>query len=119
MISIVIEPTTLGERGQRYRVTYLGSVLVESTRNPEFDACRALLAQSITGHLEVWRAGRSAPDARLDIERGAKLTTEEGDRQTLRVVRWKPHAEEVSRSVVVSGRRSSRTAARELAATQA
>jgi hypothetical protein len=104
MISIVIEPTTLGERGQRYRTTYLGSILVESSRNPEFDACRALLAQGITGHLEIWRAGRSAPDARLDIERGAKLTTEEGDRQTLRIVRWKPHTGEASQnSLFASG----------------
>jgi len=80
--------TTLGDRGQRYRVTYLGGVLLESTRNPEFDPCRALLAQGVTGYLEVWRIGRSAPDAKLDIERGAMLTTEEGDRQTLRVVGW-------------------------------
>jgi hypothetical protein len=58
MISIVIEPTTFGERGQRYRVTYLGGVLVESSRNPEFDARRALLARRITGRMEVRRPGQ-------------------------------------------------------------
>jgi hypothetical protein len=114
--TIEIEATTLGDRGQRYRVTYLGNVIVESTRNPEFDACRALLTMGVTGRLEVWRIGSSAPDARLDIERGAKLTTEEGDRQTLRIVRWKPHTGEASRSVIISGRPSPRTADRELAA---
>jgi hypothetical protein len=40
----------VGERGQRYRVTYSGSVLIEGTLNPEFDACRALLAVG-------WRSG--------------------------------------------------------------
>jgi hypothetical protein len=72
--TIEIEPTALGDRGQRYRVTYLGEVLIESARNPEFDACRALLARGVTGTLQIWRPGKAAPDARLDIQRGAKLT---------------------------------------------
>jgi hypothetical protein len=116
---ILIKPITLGDRGQRYRVTYLDSIIVESTRNPEFDACRALLVLGVTGRLEIFRIDRSVPDAILDIERGAKLTTEEGDRQTLRIVRWKPHTGEASQSTIISGRPSSRTADRELAATQA
>jgi hypothetical protein len=63
--SILIEPTTIGDRGQRYRVTYLGNIIVESTRNPEFDACRALLTRGITGKLEMWRAGKTHPDVTL------------------------------------------------------
>ena len=49
MHNVVIIPAGLGKRGQQYSVTYLGSLLVESTRNPEFDACRALRARGITG----------------------------------------------------------------------
>ena len=50
---IVIEPTSIrGERGQYYRVYFEGAVLIEDTWNPEFEACRALVARGITGRLE-------------------------------------------------------------------
>ena len=39
---IDIEVSGLGDRGHRYRVTHAGTVLVDGSRNPEFDACRAL-----------------------------------------------------------------------------
>jgi hypothetical protein len=119
MISIVIEPTTLGERGQRYRATYLGSILVESSRTPEFDACRALLARGITGRMEVRRPGRASADMHLDIERGAKLTIRETDDRGLRLVRWEPFSADRAHSAVLSRRVESRTADRELAATLA
>jgi hypothetical protein len=36
---IVIEPTSIrGERGQYYRVYFEGTVLIEDTWNPEFEA---------------------------------------------------------------------------------
>src|SRR5262245_44160807 len=71
---IDIEPIGLGQRGQLYLVSYGGAVLVERSRNPEFDACRALLEQGATGRLEVWRRGTTCPALRLDIETGARLT---------------------------------------------
>jgi hypothetical protein len=74
MHTIIIEPTTLGDRGQRYRPIYHGSTIVESCRNPEFDACRVLSPLGITGELRVWRAGSTHPDMTLDIARAAKLT---------------------------------------------
>ena len=47
---IVIEPTSIrGERGQYYRVYFEDAVLIEDTWNLEFEACRALVAQGITG----------------------------------------------------------------------
>jgi hypothetical protein len=55
MDRIEIEPVSLVERGERYRVRYAGTVLIESSRNPEFDACGALLAKGIAGHMEVAR----------------------------------------------------------------
>ena len=50
---IDIEPIRVGDRGYRYRVTFAGSVLIKNTRNPEYDACRALLAKGVTGRLEL------------------------------------------------------------------
>ena len=61
---ITIEPTEIrGERGQRYRVHYGDAVLIEDTWNPEFEACRALVARGITGRLDVWRAGKTPKGA--------------------------------------------------------
>jgi hypothetical protein len=90
--TISIQPTDIrGERGQHYRVIYKGVILIEDTRNPEYDACRALLGKGITGKLETWRQDRQAPCLRLDIERGANLTVEEGQRVGPRIKRWVAH----------------------------
>src|SRR5262245_11383899 len=77
---IDIEPASLGERGRRYLVRHAGAVLVASSRNPEFDACRVLLAKGITGQLEVWHTGGAFPAMGLDITKGAGSTVEESDR---------------------------------------
>jgi len=87
---IEIEACGLGHRGQLYRVHYAGAVLVESSRNPEFDGARALADKRITGRVEVWRRGCTSPAMRLDIEKAARLTVEEGDVEGLRFVRWRP-----------------------------
>ena len=79
---ITIEPTEIrGERGQRYRVHYGDAVLIEDTWNPEFEACRALVARGVTGRLDVWRAGKTHPDMIVpDIEEGARWTVVETTR---------------------------------------
>lgn len=51
MHRICIEAVSRGVRGKMYRVAYRDSVLIESSRNPEFDACRVLLALGITSTL--------------------------------------------------------------------
>ena len=56
-------------------MTYLGETLIESARDPEFEACRALLAKGIKGTLVTYSPGSSVPRMRVDIEKGAKLTT--------------------------------------------
>ena len=89
---IIIEPTNIrGERGQHYRVIYKRAILIEDTRNPEYDACRVLLAMGITGEVQTWRQDRQEPCLRLDIERGANLTVEEGQRVGPRLRRWVAH----------------------------
>jgi hypothetical protein len=90
MHSITIEPTKLGEAGQRYRVNYAGNILVDNSRYPEFDACRALLALGLTGKVEVWRQRAAFPAMRIDIERGARLTISETEDHGPRMVRWRP-----------------------------
>jgi hypothetical protein len=110
---IDIEPFGLGQRGQIYRVHYAGIVLVESSRNPEFDACRALLAKGLVGYVEVWRVGSSFSAMRLEIQTAAGLTVEEGDREGLRFVRWRPRADDSVPDVVSCRADGSRTGSEE------
>jgi hypothetical protein len=91
-------------------VTHNGVTLIESTKNPEFDSARALLARGIVGQVEVWRHGASFPSMRLDIEKAARLTAKEGDRDGLRFARWHPHPEEVGENAVSCRPVESRTA---------
>jgi len=91
-----IEPTSVrGERGQHYRVLYAGEVLIEGTWNPEFEACRALLAMGVRGNLQTWRRGKQHWDLQVDIERGAGLTVEESENHGPKIVRWRPRPQDV------------------------
>ena len=107
---IWIEATGLGGRGQRYRVTHNGVTLIESTKNPEFDSARALLARAIVGQVEVWRHGASFPAMRFDVEKTAKLTIEDGDRSGPRFTRWQPRSEEANGNAVSTSGGYARTA---------
>src|SRR5262245_12917254 len=111
---IDIEPVSLGQRGQLYLVRHAGAVLVASTRSPEFDACRLLLAKGISGKVEVWHEGAVFPAMRLDIEKGASLTVEESDRVGPRFARWYPRSEEMAANAVSSPDVSLRTADSEI-----
>lgn len=114
---IWIEAIGLGGRGQRYRVTHQGATLIESTRNPEFDSARALLAQGIVGEVEVWRHGAISPAMRFNVENAAKLTIEEGDRTGPRFVPWHARSEEANGYVVFTSGGYARTAGDEAPAT--
>jgi hypothetical protein len=99
---IHLEPTTIrGDRGQYYRVHYRGAPIIDETWNPEFEACRALLARGIVGRLEVWRIGKSHPDMLVpDIAKAAEWTVKENETHGPRFVRWKPLPEDLSQNVV-------------------
>lgn len=61
-----------------YNVLFDDKLLVERSREPEFDAARALLAQGITGTLILCDGKTGIPRTIIDIERAAKLTVKEG-----------------------------------------
>ena len=113
---IDIEPISLGDRGHRYRVIYAGGVLIGHTRNPEYDACRALLAMSITGRLEIWRTGAPFPASAIDIERGARWTILETERESPRIARWRPLVAGTVQDAVSARAGSSPAAISEMAA---
>jgi hypothetical protein len=111
---IDIEPVSLGQRGQLYLVRHDGAVLDAGSRNPEFDACRLLLAKGMSGKVQVWHQGAVFPAMRLDIEKGARLTVEESDRIGPRLARWYPRSEEVNPDAVCSSDVSPRMADSEI-----
>src|SRR5262249_33199017 len=100
------------QRGAVYRVTYAGEFLLDHW-NPEFEACRALLAQGLTGKLEGWRPSGDFPGLILDIEKGAKLTVRESVTESVKITKWFPADEDAvcrhrgeapaARSVAVAG----------------
>jgi hypothetical protein len=86
-----IERTHYTSTGARYSVTYLGKTLIESTRDPELEACRALLARGIRGTLLTYSPGSSEHSMRIDIEKGAKLMTIDNVNDGPRFGRYRPH----------------------------
>jgi hypothetical protein len=74
----------------RYRVTLEGEVLIDRCRDPEFDACRKLQALGMTGTIETWMKGATAPGFRLDIELGSHAATHESATRSPRLGKWSP-----------------------------
>jgi hypothetical protein len=80
-----------GQSGPHYRVVYAGQTLVECTKEPLFDACRALVTLGHAGRLEMW-GGESYPRMILrDIEQAAKLTVVENVNAGPRFAQYRPH----------------------------
>jgi len=76
------------KNGYRYKVIHQGHTLIEDTSNPEYDACRALLAKGITGQLVTYRG--ETPCMVLDIEKGAEITILETSTSGPRKVKYRP-----------------------------
>ena len=76
--------------GQLWRVTDMatGETLIETSKDPEYDVCRVLLAKGVTGRLETFTGDRAHASIRMDIEKAAKLRTEETAKRGLRAVKW-------------------------------
>ena len=81
-----------GSTGYAYSVICRGELIVDRSRDPECDAARALLAKGITGTLTMLDGKTGVPRAVIDIERTARLTTEEGP--------WGPRFVKYRKSVV-------------------
>jgi hypothetical protein len=88
---VELELTHYAGTRARYRVTYLGKTLIESARDPEFEACRALLARGVTGTLVTYNPGSSVARMRIDIAKGAQLMTIDNAEVGPRVGRYRPH----------------------------
>ncbi len=74
----------------RFRVEWNGDALLQSSGDPEFEACRALNALGISGTLRTRHAGAAHDAMRVNIEIGAGLAAVEGTRRGPRIVRYVP-----------------------------
>jgi hypothetical protein len=90
--TINIEVTTINHKDQYYRVWYQDQILIERSRVPEYDACRALLARGITGRLSTYM-GNEYPHLILDIEKAAKWTIREDEHWPPTLVRYRARPE--------------------------
>lgn len=78
MLKARLHPFWVPESGYRYSVIFRGKLLVHRCRDPECDAARALLAMGFTGKVTLLNGATGRPRTILDIEKAARLTTEEG-----------------------------------------
>lgn len=65
-----------GTKAGQFDVWHAGRKLLSGSIDPEFDACRELLASGITGRLTTYWEGKSYPCMRLDIEKAAGYMTD-------------------------------------------
>lgn len=70
-----------------FTVWYKDKILIPYTRSPEFDACRELLSQGITGKLFTRHKGSNIVSFVLDIRKAAELTILEGAKRP-RFAEW-------------------------------
>ena len=92
MIKVTLQPIWVGgaRYGYLYDVKLDGQTIVSRSRDPEYDAARALLARGLTGRFETIDATTGKPRMRFDIEKAARLCVVEEDGRRPRLRRWSP-----------------------------
>lgn len=79
------------DKGRRYSATVVGESepLASGSRDPEHDACRALVARGYVGAVTFLRNG--TPSMRVkDVQRTAGKTIEEGPQRGPLLTKWRP-----------------------------
>ena len=75
-----------------YDVTLRGKVIVADSADPETDLARALMAQGITGVVEIFDDRTGKPRSRVNIEAASKATFREERRRGPHRQTWRPFA---------------------------
>jgi hypothetical protein len=73
-----------------YDVKYEGELIVTGSADAECDAARVPLARGIEGALSMIDGVTGKPRTIIDIEKAAKLTVREGNRQSPMFAKWRP-----------------------------
>jgi hypothetical protein len=85
-------PKRWGEKWQRFNVFHDGELLVERSKDPEWDACRAYLAlhPEAADERAVFIHGTNAGIC-VRLGHGATLRTVESETRDLHLRKWKPY----------------------------
>src|SRR5262245_22734279 len=70
-----------GRAGYVYSIIFGGELLISRSRDPEYDAARALAAKGITGRLTLLDGKTGRPRCTLDIEKAARFSVREDRRK--------------------------------------
>ena len=89
-IEIEALPVTMGASRGMWRVWFGGEILIERARDPEFAACRELLARGFEGQLITRHKGSATPCLTMTISAGALAATHEGEAGRVRIGVWTP-----------------------------
>jgi hypothetical protein len=88
---VTIQPTHTTSKGQFYKATLDGKVIVTRSFDPEHTACRAMKAMGLVGTAEFYRPGAANPGMTVrDLVKAAELRVVETDLDGLMVKRWRP-----------------------------
>src|SRR5690606_31792417 len=82
--------------GCRYDVLLGDEVIVCRSRDPEYDAARALLARGHRGRFRTIDFASGHPRMTLDVETAAKLRRVERDKGGIAIVRYRPLSKEIA-----------------------
>src|SRR5262249_39541357 len=77
-----------------YDVTFAGRVIVANSADPETDLARALMAQGITGVVEIIDGRTGKPRSRVNIEPASKVTYREDRGRGPHRQTWRPFVPE-------------------------
>ena len=77
-----------------YDVTFGGKVIVADSADPETDLARALMAQGITGVVEIFDDSTGKPRSRVNIEAASKVRFREDRRRGPHRQPWRSFAPE-------------------------
>ena len=77
LVATLIPRKSGGKNYYTYSVEFAGELIVEGSNNPEHDACRALLANGITGTLLLLDCATGKERSRIDIELGSRWVVSE------------------------------------------
>ena len=88
MLKARLHPRWMAKAGYRYSVIFRGKLLVEQSRDPEYDTARALLAKGFTGNLMLLDGKTGLPRTVVNIEKAAGFSVGEENRDGLRFRRY-------------------------------
>jgi hypothetical protein len=91
-----VPPERWGLKFYRYNVFHKGELVVEKSRDPEYDACRAFLAKNpdAANEIAIFTLKGCKPGITVRIGYGATICTRDQDKRDLGTRKWEQRGKE-------------------------